>query len=57
MNLRYDLYFPETRPFFLEGSEIFNLAGVTDASYPIEVVHTRDIVDPRAGATARPSGA
>jgi hypothetical protein len=49
VNLRYDLYFPEKRPFFLEGSDIFNLAGLSGASYPIEVVHTRDIVDPRGG--------
>ncbi|OGD18492.1 MAG: hypothetical protein A2W03_05070 [Candidatus Aminicenantes bacterium RBG_16_63_16] len=49
VNLRYDLYFPEKRPFFLEGSEIFNLAGISDYSYPTEAVHTRDIVDPQAG--------
>jgi hypothetical protein len=49
VNLRYDLYFPEKRPFFLEGSDIFNLAGLSGASYPIEAVHTRDIVDPKGG--------
>lgn len=49
VNLRYDLYFPEKRPFFLEGSEIFNLAGLSEASYPFEAVHTRDIVAPQAG--------
>jgi hypothetical protein len=49
VNLRYDLYFPEKRPFFLEGSENFNLAGISDYSYPTEAVHTRDIVDPKAG--------
>ncbi len=49
VNLRYDLYFPEKRPFFLEGSEIFNLAGISDYSYPTEAVHTRNIVDPRGG--------
>jgi hypothetical protein len=49
VNLRYDLYFPEKRPFFLEGSDIFNLAGISDYSYPIEAVHTRDIIDPKVG--------
>ncbi len=49
VNLRFDLYFPEKRPFFLEGSEIFNLAGLSLYSYPIEAVHTRDIVDPKGG--------
>ena len=49
VNLRYDLFFPEKRPFFLEGSEMFQLAG-TSASDPLEaVVHTRTIVDPRVG--------
>ncbi|MBN2265129.1 MAG: hypothetical protein JW775_04865, partial [Candidatus Aminicenantes bacterium] len=49
VNLRYDLYFPEKRPFFLEGSEMFQLAGASDAK-PLEaVVHTRTIVDPRVG--------
>jgi hypothetical protein len=49
VNLRYDLFFPEKRPFFLEGSEMFQLAG-TSAADPLEaVVHTRTIVDPRIG--------
>jgi hypothetical protein len=49
VNLRYDLFFPEKRPFFLEGSEMFQLAGASDA-VPLEaVVHTRTIVDPRVG--------
>ncbi len=48
-NLRYDLYFAEKRPFFLEGSEMFLLAG-SSAGDPLEaVVHTRRIVDPKAG--------
>jgi len=48
-NLRYDLYFAEKRPFFLEGSEMFLLAGASDGD-PLEaVVHTRRIVDPKAG--------
>jgi len=49
VNLRYDLYFPEKRPFFLEGSENFNLAGTTDRDFLLETVHTRNIVDPNGG--------
>jgi hypothetical protein len=49
VNLRYDLYFPEKRPFFLEGSEMFQLAG-TSTSDPLEAaVHTRTIIDPLLG--------
>jgi hypothetical protein len=49
VNLRYDLFYPEKRPFFLEGSEIFNLAAsYADDPLPA-VVHTRMIIDPRAG--------
>jgi len=44
VNQRYALFFPELRPFFLEGAEIFNI------SAPIRVVHTRTIVDPFYGA-------
>ena len=43
VNQRFPLFFPELRPFFLEGQEIFNLPG------PINLVHTRTIVDPRFG--------
>ncbi len=42
VNQRYPLFFPEQRPFFLEGQEIFNTQ--------INLVHTRTIVDPRVGA-------
>ncbi len=49
VNLRYDLYFPEKRPFFLEGSEMFQLAGASEADPLLAVVHTRMIVDPRVG--------
>lgn len=45
-NLRSGLYFSEKRPFFLEGSEIFRLAG----SSPFQdAVYTRNIVDPLLG--------
>jgi hypothetical protein len=49
VNLRYDLYFPEKRPFFLEGSENFNLAGTTEDDFLLEAVHTRNIVNPQGG--------
>lgn len=49
VNLRYDLFFPEKRPFFLEGSENFNLAGTTQQDFLLETVHTRNIVDPKGG--------
>lgn len=43
VNLRYALRYPEKRPFFLEGMEIFQ--------YPeIEMVYTRRIIDPLWGA-------
>ncbi len=45
VNLRYGLFFPEKRPFFLEGSENFNLS----ASGTVQVVHTRTIVNPLVG--------
>ena len=37
-NQRFPIFFPEKRPFFLEGIDIFQS--------PITVVHTRSIVDP-----------
>ncbi len=45
-NLRSDLYFTEKRPFFLEGSDIFQMAGM---SFFMNAVHTRRIVDPLLG--------
>ena len=47
INLRYDLFFVEKRPFFLEGHENFNFAGATDLLPSI--VHTRTIIDPIGG--------
>ena len=44
VNQRYPLFFPELRPFFLEGQEIFSTPG------RVNLVHTRTIVDPQAGA-------
>ncbi|HUT86020.1 MAG TPA: DUF5916 domain-containing protein [Elusimicrobiales bacterium] len=42
-NLRYPVYFPEKRPFFMERADIFS-------SPSIDAVHTRSIVDPLWGA-------
>ncbi len=48
-NQRYALFYPETRPFFLEGLEKLNF-GAGDADGLLgEVVHTRTIVDPAFG--------
>ncbi len=49
VNLRSDLFYAEKRPFFLEGSDIFNLAMPDAHSALKSIVHTRRIVDPRAG--------
>ncbi len=42
-NQRFALFYPEQRPFFLEGQEIFQTAT------PLTLVHTRTIVDPLFG--------
>ena len=44
VNQRFALFYPELRPFFLEGAEIFNVFG------PVNFVHTRTIRDPDWGA-------
>lgn len=51
VNLRYSLFYSEKRPFFLEGSEIFNIAGVATSEVdPLgTLVHTRTIVNPLIG--------
>ena len=49
VNLRYDLFYPEKRPFFLEGNEIFQFAGNTEDAPLAAIVHTRRIVDPILG--------
>ena len=43
VNQRFPLFFPELRPFFLEGQEIFQVLG------PFNLLHTRTIVDPEYG--------
>ena len=49
VNLRYQLFYPEKRPFFLEGREYFNLAGNPLSNSVQSVVHTRTIADPVMG--------
>ena len=49
INLRSPLFFPEKRPFFLEGREHFNFAGPSSYNPLQTVVHTRNIVNPLAG--------
>lgn len=41
-NERFPIFFPEKRPFFLEGRDIFNS--------PLQVVNTRNIADPDVAA-------
>jgi len=41
VNQRFALYYPEKRPFFLEGKDFFDT--------PLELVYTRTIVNPDAG--------
>ena len=47
VNQRFALFYPELRPFFLEGAEIFQFQSPFD---PVTLVHTRTIVDPQYGA-------
>jgi len=49
VNLRYELYYSEKRPFFLEGKELFEFAGNTEDAPLYSVVHTRNIADPLFG--------
>jgi hypothetical protein len=42
VNTRFALFYPERRPFFLEGADFFLT--------PLNVIFTRTVVDPRAGA-------
>jgi hypothetical protein len=48
-NLRYSIYYPEKRPFFLEGMENFNFATTMEANSVGAIVYTRTIVDPLLG--------
>jgi hypothetical protein len=53
VNLRYELYFEEKRPFFLEGADIFTLGEISpyhrEAS-ELETFYSRRIIDPLYGA-------
>ncbi len=46
VNQRFAVFYPELRPFFLEGQDIYQL----EAPFPTALVHTRALVDPRYGA-------
>ena len=46
VNQRFPVFYPELRPFFLEGQEIYQVA----APFSVSLVHTRTLVDPQYGA-------
>jgi len=48
-NQRYALYYPEKRPFFLEGRENFIFGGSTAGDPLGSIIHTRMINDPSVG--------
>ncbi|MEW6455172.1 MAG: DUF5916 domain-containing protein [Acidobacteriota bacterium] len=48
INQRFALYYPEKRPFFLEGTEIFQYGSQWDPQ-GINIIYTRRIIDPRWG--------
>jgi hypothetical protein len=49
INLRYDLYYQEKRPFFLEGQDLWMFGGAMEDAPLISLVYTRTIVDPVYG--------
>ncbi len=48
-NLRYALYYEEKRPFFLEGSDLWQFGGALEDAPLYSLVYTRTIVDPAYG--------
>ncbi len=50
VNQRFPVYYPEKRPFFMEGMGTFELAGVGGDANMRTAVHTRVIEDPLWGA-------
>jgi hypothetical protein len=48
-NRRFSLYYPEKRPFFLEGLEYFQFAGNTEEAPLRAIVYTRTMIDPVFG--------
>ena len=51
-NIRYALYYPEKRPFFMEGVEFFQFAANPEDSPLRAIVYTRTIIDPVFGLKA-----
>lgn len=49
VNQRFPVFFSEKRPFFMEGAGLFSLAASRNDSSMIAAVHTRRIVNPKAG--------
>ncbi len=49
INLRYSLFYPEKRPFFLEGIDNFNIAASANTFDPT-IYYSRTIADPSVGA-------
>jgi hypothetical protein len=51
VNQRFPVFYPEKRPFFMEGAGIFTLAGTQNGDQSLyAAVNTRNIVNPIAGA-------
>jgi hypothetical protein len=51
VNQRFPVFYPEKRPFFMEGAGIFTLAGTQSGDQSLyAAVNTRTIVNPIAGA-------
>src|SRR4029077_7107658 len=51
VNQRFPIFYPEKRPFFMEGAGIFTLAGTQSGDESLyAAVNTRNIVNPIAGA-------
>ena len=48
-NRRYSLYYEEKRPFFLEGSDLWQFGGAVEEAPLQSLVYTRTIVDPTFG--------
>ena len=48
-NIRYALYYPEKRPFFMEGIEYFQFGANPEDSPLRAIVYTRNIIDPILG--------
>ncbi len=48
-NQRYSLYYEEKRPFFLEGSDLWQFGGAVEEAPLQSLVYTRTIVDPTFG--------